>query len=225
MTIEKWLPVTGYSGMYEVSNLGRVRSIDRMITRSTGAIENHKGRVMKQHKAGLGYLFVSLFKKGKRKMIYVHRLVASEFLERNDKSHVNHKDFNKTNNELSNLEWVTAKENTHHYLMASPGMAAKDASEKILSSYAEKLASKPHRASHQKQKKCVLCGSVFYPPKKHRADQKTCSRKCGGILSGISRRKPNSTRSAKYTATVTVLPSVTEALGGELIDLAEQGKP
>lgn len=70
---------------------------------------------MKMGNNGKNYRNVILFKNGKRKMHYVHRLVAKTFLQKDlNKNYVNHKDFNKQNNRVENLEWVTAKENTAH---------------------------------------------------------------------------------------------------------------
>lgn len=198
MSKERWLPITGFEGIYEVSDTGRVRSLDRMILRRTGAIENHKGRIITQHAAGRGYLFVSLCNDGRRTMAYVHRLVATEFLENTGKSQVNHKDFNKTNNSLLNLEWVTSKENMHHKIVAKPGMSAVDASAKMKAIYSDR-ASKPPRIIHPKRRACIVCGTVFTPPATKRATQKTCSLKCGGVLSGIARRKPESLRASKYS--------------------------
>jgi hypothetical protein len=117
---EIWRPVDGFGGLYQVSNLGGVRSLDRIIRRKDGSVENKKGRVLKQsmsgkgYATGKGYLFVPLCYEGKRKLMYVHRLVALAFLTPSDAPHVNHIDLNKTNNAASNLEWVTPKENIRH---------------------------------------------------------------------------------------------------------------
>lgn len=201
MNTEIWLPITGFECLYEVSNLGRVRSLVRTINRRDGSVEHKKGRVLKQSKAGRGYLFVSLYKDGERKSSYVHRLVATAFLQNTGKPHVNHKDFNKSNNELNNLEWATEIENAHHRLVATPGISAVDASEKIQAVYAGR-AEKPKQVRHPKQKECIVCGAIFYPPAKHRATKKTCSPVCGNVLSGIVRRKQGSTRAKKYSTPI-----------------------
>lgn len=94
--VEEWRPVVGYEGLYEVSNLGRVKRVVHMKT------------CVKKH----GYVIVSLFKNGKTKSFSVHRLVAEAFIPNPDgKPQVNHIDECKTNNCIKNLEWVTAKEN------------------------------------------------------------------------------------------------------------------
>ena len=97
--IEVWRDIRGYEGLYQVSNLGRVKSIPR---------ERTKGGILKPLKDTTGYLSVNLYKNGKIKRYKIHRLVANNFLE------VNHKDGNKLNNNLSNLEYVTRSQNILH---------------------------------------------------------------------------------------------------------------
>ena len=97
--IEEWRDIRGYEGLYQVSNLGRVKSIPR---------EKTKGGILKPLKDTTGYLSVNLYKNGKIKRCKIHRLVANNFLE------VNHKDGNKLNNNLSNLEYVTRSQNILH---------------------------------------------------------------------------------------------------------------
>ncbi len=103
---EVWKPVTGYQGLYEVSNLGRIKSFHK----------NKEGNILSLNKTnGNGYLISTLCKNSKKKNYYNHRLVASEFVKRPKGNHfVNHIDANITNNEHSNLEWVTSKQNIQH---------------------------------------------------------------------------------------------------------------
>ena len=106
--IEEWRPVVGYEGLYEVSNIGRVRSLDRFYYRL------HKGKVLSPTKDRYGYLTVTLNCNGKSKTIKIHRLVAQAFLPNPDNlPQVNHKDEDKTNNNVDNLEWCTAKYNVN----------------------------------------------------------------------------------------------------------------
>ena len=108
MTEEIWKPIEGYEGLYEVSSYGRVRSLDRYDSR------NHfrKGKLLKNKDNGNGYLLCILSKNGIVKNKYIHRLVAEAFIERPDGLYeVNHKDEDKTNNSVDNLEWCDRKYN------------------------------------------------------------------------------------------------------------------
>lgn len=109
---EIWKDIEGYEGLYQVSNLGRVRSLDRKVWNYT-----KKGRILKPHSNGHSYQNVSLHKENKtEKHLYIHILVAKAFLPNPDnKTEVNHKDFNKLNNRVDNLEWVTRDENKQHF--------------------------------------------------------------------------------------------------------------
>ncbi|WAX14850.1 DNA endonuclease [Enterococcus phage EF36P1] len=99
---EVWKDVAGYEGLYQVSNLGRVK-------RAT------TGKVLKGYKNTTEYLGVNLCKNGKHKTHKIHRLVAQAFIPNpENKPQVNHIDEDKTNNMASNLEWMTAKENSNH---------------------------------------------------------------------------------------------------------------
>lgn len=101
---EIWKDINGYDGLYQVSNLGRVKSLNYNHTR--------KEKIRKLHVVAWGYLQVTLCKNGECKNPLVHQLVAEAFLP-NPKNlpEVNHKDENKSNNCVDNLEWVTHKEN------------------------------------------------------------------------------------------------------------------
>ena len=113
---EIWKPVKGYEGLYQVSNLARVRSLDRSRTVRDAyggyMTRTDKGKIVSQTDNGHGYLIVQLRKDGHRKNHYVHRVVAEAFCNNpEDKPDVNHKDYNIKNNLPENLEWVTTKEN------------------------------------------------------------------------------------------------------------------
>jgi hypothetical protein len=105
---EIWRDIEGYEGLYQVSNLGRVKSL------GNGG-SNSKERIRKLSKEKCGYLFVALSKNGIKKQYKVHRLVASAFIpNHNNLPYVNHKDECKTNNACSNLEWCDAKYNINY---------------------------------------------------------------------------------------------------------------
>ena len=113
MTEEIWRPIEGYEGLYEVSSYGRVRSLDRYVKSKSYRL--HKGKVLSPGKEKVGYLFVNLAYNGKHKTIRVHRLVAQAFLSNPDNlSEVNHKDEDKTNNSVDNLEWCDRKYNNNY---------------------------------------------------------------------------------------------------------------
>lgn len=106
MSKEIWKDIPGYEGRYQVSNLGRVKSLDYWRT--------GKAQIMKA-KNHAGYCRVVLWKDGKAKEICVHRLVSLVFIPNpENKPYVNHIDGDRRNNKTENLEWVTAQENTIH---------------------------------------------------------------------------------------------------------------
>ena len=113
--IEEWRPIEGYEGLYEVSNTGQVRSLDRYVKNGHSSYRLQKGRVLSPTKDRYGYLFVILTCNGKHKMFLVHRLVAQAFILNPDNlPQVNHKDEDKTNNRVDNLEWCDAKYNNNY---------------------------------------------------------------------------------------------------------------
>lgn len=112
---EEWKDIKGYEGLYQVSNIGRVRSIDRITTNIGGRKNLYKGRILRLNMIKVGYLYAHLCKNNKVKAFRVHRLVASAFIQNpNNYPQVNHKDKNKANNIVNNLEWCTASQNQIH---------------------------------------------------------------------------------------------------------------
>lgn len=111
--MEIWRDIRGYEGLYQVSNLGQVRSFDREILHR-GSIFLIKDKLLK---AGISrnYYQVVLSKNSIRQSIRVHRLVAEAFIDSpNNYNYINHKDENKLNNKANNLEWCTPYYNTHY---------------------------------------------------------------------------------------------------------------
>lgn len=104
---EVFVSVNGSNGMYEISNYGTVISNNHMNSGDRKEVIPHK-----DHK---GYMRLRLMIDGKRGTFKIHRLVALHFIDNPEsKPMVNHKDLDKANNYFKNLEWSTAKENTHH---------------------------------------------------------------------------------------------------------------
>lgn len=111
---EVWKDIENFEGLYQISNLGRCRSLDRIIQRVKGK-SFYKGKIIKPTICSNGYLSYILQKSGKRKSYLAHRLVAIHFIDNTyNKKEVNHKDENIQNNEVNNLEWVTPKENSNY---------------------------------------------------------------------------------------------------------------
>lgn len=110
---EKWRPVVGYEGFYEVSSLGRVRSLNRVVQHADGISSIRKGRVLKPLSDKYGYLVVHLCKDGKQTNKKVHRLVAKAFIPNPEGlPQVNHKNEVKNDNRVENLEWCDAAYNS-----------------------------------------------------------------------------------------------------------------
>ena len=108
---EEWRDIKGYEGQYQVSNLGRVKSLDRI------SAQNHhlKERIRKPETDKNGYKIVNLCKEGIVTLHKVHRLVGEAFIDNPDnKPQINHKDGCKCNNCVGNLEWVNSSENVIH---------------------------------------------------------------------------------------------------------------
>lgn len=107
---EEWKDIKGFEGLYQISNLGRVKSL-------------YKNIIRKPQKQPNGYLFLTLHKDGKIYNLNIHRTVAFHFLEIKEGKEINHKDGNKENNvvdldnlygDSTNLEWITKSENQKH---------------------------------------------------------------------------------------------------------------
>lgn len=112
-----WKSIDGYEGYYEVSDDGRVRSLDRYVDSFGGRKRKLKGKTMKLTIAANGYYVVNLRRDRTSKVCCVHVLVANAFIENKESlPTVNHKDGNKLNNRVSNLEWVSYGDNNIHAL-------------------------------------------------------------------------------------------------------------
>lgn len=114
--MENWKPVKGYEIFYEVSDKGRIRSLDRVTVFKDGRTRKFFGKILEIKTTNRsGYLTIGLHDNGSQKTVLVHRLVAEAFVD-NPQSYneVNHIDQDKLNNSAENLEWCTHKENVNH---------------------------------------------------------------------------------------------------------------
>jgi hypothetical protein len=111
--IEQWKPIKGYEGYYEISNFGKIKSLRKFFTDSSGRNQGKKERILVLGLNGNGYLGCHLSKENKTFMYRVHLLVWDYFGEgQRDDLQVDHKDDDKLNNRIDNLQLLTARENT-----------------------------------------------------------------------------------------------------------------
>ena len=137
---EIWKPVRNYEGLYEVSNMGRVKSLERTVWcgLNGGCYRAIPEKILEGYDDGHGYLQVELYKDGKGKWCSINRLVAQAFLENpQNLPEVNHKDENKKNNRVENLEWCSKLYNVNY------GTRNKKIS--------EKLKGRKHSEEHNKK--------------------------------------------------------------------------
>lgn len=112
---EVWKDIEGYEGIYQISNLGRVKSLSKV--RKSGASKSYctKEIIKKPYDNGNGYKYISLHKNKIRESFKIHRLVATHFISNpNNYPVVNHKDEDRSNNVINNLEWCTQKYNVNY---------------------------------------------------------------------------------------------------------------
>jgi hypothetical protein len=109
--LEIWKDIKGFEGIYQVSDLGNIKSLNRIDVRGL----NRKGKAKRGRINRYGYIQVQLWKNGKSIDKSLHRLVAEAFIPNpQNKPEVNHKDGDKQNNSVDNLEWSSSKENIEH---------------------------------------------------------------------------------------------------------------
>ena len=115
--IEEWISINGFGEKYQVSNCGRVKSLDSVQEIRPNVFINRRGRILKQRLDSHGYYRVNLSGGGMRKTVLVHKLVAAAFVPNpNGYTVIDHIDTNRKNNIWTNLKWVTTKENCNNPL-------------------------------------------------------------------------------------------------------------
>lgn len=115
-----WKDIPGYEGLYQVSDCGQIKSCDRFVKHWRGGKKLLKGKIIKPCLSTSGYHLVDLCKDGKVKKFLVHRLVALSFLDGDTSLTVNHIDECKTNNHVSNLEYLSSGDNTRAWIKNNP---------------------------------------------------------------------------------------------------------
>lgn len=184
--IEIWKDILDYEGLYQISNFGNVKALERYINiRDKQALLKEK--FLKFDDSNLGYRRVTLSKNGKTKRFFVHRLVALHFLDKVEgKDIVNHLDNNPSNNHVNNLEWCTHQENMLHaqkqnrlFEAQSKGGQASAAlnRQKILQKYSDEIGKiygnivikslTDKRAKNNKmllEVECLNCGTTSLKP-------------------------------------------------------------
>jgi len=113
--VERWLPVKGFEDYYEVSDLGRFKALDRVITRHNGVKESKPSRILKNLYYSNGYCQLMFYVDKVRSTFIAHRVVAEHFIPNpHNLPIVNHKDLSRDNNKVSNLEWMNHSQNALH---------------------------------------------------------------------------------------------------------------
>ena len=112
---EIWKDIQGYEGFYQISNLGNVKSLERVVDKGNGILQHRKERIMNKRESVDGYYVAKLNVNKKSTSIAIHILVARHFIDNpNNYPEVNHKDCNRKNNQVDNLEWCTHQQNVEH---------------------------------------------------------------------------------------------------------------
>ncbi|PTH36721.1 NUMOD4 motif-containing HNH endonuclease [Staphylococcus agnetis] len=160
---EIWKDVVGYEGLYEVSNQGRIRSKERYVKVKDSNFRYLKSKVLKERITKLGYNRVALYKNSKPANKFVHRLVMEAF-DRKSPQPVNHKNGNKTDNHLDNLEYCTHQENSRHAVdIGLINIGTANCEEKIIRDYKNgmkflQLTKKYHTSYYQLKKVLIENG-------------------------------------------------------------------
>ena len=141
MEYEKWLPITGYEGLYEVSNTGKIKSLGRYKSfGNRGSKVWMDEKILIPRKDKYGYCIVQLCKNGKKKFAKVHRLVATAFVDNpKSKPFVDHINTIKNDNRVENLRWVTSKENSNNPITLKRNRKLKHNKRKVICLETQKI--------------------------------------------------------------------------------------
>ena len=171
-TKEIWKDIKGYEGLYQVSNLGRVRSLDRYVKQNHNTKQLKKGKIIQPTKNHKGYLGLKLCKENTSKKVSIHRLVAQTFIPNlENKPQVNHINGIKTDNGVENLEWCTCSENIKHAFDTGLKKSNKGVNNPMYGKHHTEETKKKIGGVHKgktgekhprsKKVKCITTGDVF----------------------------------------------------------------
>lgn len=179
---EQWKDIKGFEGLYQISSYGRVKSLYKEVPnpKNKNKVFVYPEKIIKCQLDGCGYIRTQIFKNGKSTTIKVHREVAKAFLENpNNLPQVNHKDEDKTNNTLENLEWCTPEYNINYGT----------AKERIVESQ-RKLGFPGAKAGAKASSKRVLCvttnmefESASKAARHYKIDSSGVAKCCRGVFS------------------------------------------
>lgn len=173
--MEEWRDVKGYEGIYKISNQGRVKRLKCYRETVNGKTIPYKEKILKPQKQSTGYYTIWLCFTGVKKLAPIHRLVASAFIPNpENKPCVNHKDGNKENNNVDNLEWCTYKENTRH---------AWDNNLSVVTDGLRKSASK-NGISTSKKIVCLTNGKIYNSSAEAGRELGICNQNISKVLKG-----------------------------------------
>ena len=160
---EVWKDIQGYKGLYKVSNLGRVKHLPyEYMFNNTKIIK--KEHMLKPYRNNCGYMLVSLSNHRRTKQFFIHRLVASAFIPNpNNLPEVNHKDEDKTNNKVDNLEWCTRKYNMNYGTRIERALKTRkdNYSNRLIKEYKTPKAKKKEEKVLAKKNKKVIMRDIY----------------------------------------------------------------